>query len=377
MNMASMRVSPLRAGLAILIALLAPTVLSIALAWAPVDNSSAPADSTGAISGTVIYAGHVTGTHMIWVGAFTPTQNGPPVASVTLGGPGPYTMTSVPAGVYNIMAGLDVTDTDGPPNPSIDPMGAFAHNPVTVTAGGMITNIDITLLDPATGSVSGWITYTGHITTPNNVIVYASRAGEQGPPAYHAIISGPGPYTITNMAAYTYTVAAYMDLGNDMQPPQPDEPFGWYDLGNDNVPDQIVVGSGPITDINITLRDPTPPSGSIAGRTSYAGAITGTHNIVILASRWGEQGPPAYFTVTYGTGPYTISQVADYTYTLAAFMDRDGDMGQPKPDEPVGWYDPNGDKSPDPVIVVGGVAVTDINIALRDPYAVYLPVMLR
>ena len=62
---------------------------------------------------------------------------------------------------------------------------------------------------------------------------------------------------------------------------------------------------------------------------------------------------------------------------VAAFMDRDGDMGSREPDEPMGWYDPGGDGNPDPVIVSGGGAVTGIDITLRDLYSIYLPSALR
>ena len=33
------------------------------------------------------------------------------------------------------------------------------------------------------------------------------------------MISGVGAYTITDVAAYTYTVGAFMDLNDDMGPP--------------------------------------------------------------------------------------------------------------------------------------------------------------
>jgi hypothetical protein len=41
-----------------------------------------PALATGSISGAVSYVGAVTGTHLVWVGAFTTTLGGPPVAAV-------------------------------------------------------------------------------------------------------------------------------------------------------------------------------------------------------------------------------------------------------------------------------------------------------
>jgi len=58
-------------------------------------------------------------------------------------------------------------------------------------------------------------------------------------------------------------------------------------------------------------------------------------------------------------------------------MDLDGDMAAPEPDEPLAFYDPNGDHQPDLVTVHGG-PVTGIDIALSDPVQrFYLPLALR
>jgi hypothetical protein len=224
-------------------------------------RSQQPSFASSAISGTVIYSGEVTGTHAVWVGAFTTTLGVPPAYATMRSGPGPYTLT-VEAGTYHIYAGMDVDDSGGPPDPAHDPMGAYAGNPVTITAGAAITGLDITLLDPGPpptdrGSISGWISYTGRITTPHNIIVFAGQQGGEGPPAYAAVIFGTGFYTIPNVPDHTYTVGAFMDLGGDMGPPEPDEPFGWYDLGGDGQPDPVLVSeSHATTGIDITLYDP-------------------------------------------------------------------------------------------------------------------------
>ena len=48
-----------------------------------------------------------------------------------------------------------------------------------------------------------------------------------------------------------------MDVGEDMGPPQPGEPIGWYDVEGDGIADTATVSGGaPAMGIDITLRDP-------------------------------------------------------------------------------------------------------------------------
>jgi hypothetical protein len=376
---------PGRASLAVIVAGMALAALGGALLWASAAGAdvgspaSPPVAATGTIRGAISYVGAVTGTHLVWVGAFTTTQGGPPAYGVQMNGPGPYTLT-VEAGVYHVYAGMDADDSGNEPNPPADPIGGYGGNPITVTAGATVSGVDIVLRDAGAGvgSIAGQVSYTGQITQPHNVIVIVIRPGEQQP-TYATVIVGAGPYTVGNVADGVYAVAAFMDLGDDMGPPQPDEPFAWYDPNGDGQPDFVtVVGGAAVTGINIALRDPTPPAtGSIAGRISYTGRITGTHTIIVFVARQGEQGPPAYHAILAGPGAYTVTNVADGNYVVGAYMDLDGDMAAPEPDEPLAFYDPNGDHQPDLVTVHGG-PVTGIDIALSDPVQrFYLPLALR
>jgi hypothetical protein len=225
-----------------------------------ISNNGRPS-APGSVSGEVFYTGTITGTHLVWIGAFTSTQGGPPVFSVMRDGPGPYTLADIAEGVYYIKAGMDADDSGGQPDPAVDPMGSYLNNPITITDGVVITGVDITLVDPTppptgTGSILGWISYTGPITPSHQIIIFATRLGDQSP-SYSTVISSAGAYTITNVAAYTYTVGAFMDLDDDMGPPEPDEPFGWYDPLGDGVPDPVVVyDSLPSLGIDIILLDP-------------------------------------------------------------------------------------------------------------------------
>lgn len=214
--------------------------------------------SLALISGDIAYAGAVTGTHMVWAGAFTTTLGGPPAFAMTRSGPGPYTLT-VAAGVYHLYAGMDADDSGGAPDPAIDPLGGYALNPLTVTAGAAITAVDILLADPsppAAGSISGRIAYSGVITGTHNIVIFAGRQGDPGPPAHAAVIAGTGVYAIAHVPDGDYLVGAFIDLGGDMGPPQPDEPFGWYDPTGDGQPDAVAIrAGGAATGIDITLRD--------------------------------------------------------------------------------------------------------------------------
>lgn len=110
----------------------------------------------------------------------------------------------------------------------------------------------------------------------------------------------------------------------------------------------------------------TPAPRSISGRISYAGSALAKHKIIVVAGFLGEAGTPAYSTIISSVGPYTITNVADSTYTIFAFIDLGDDMGSPQPDEPSGWYDPGDDGSPDPVTIREGNPVTGVDITIRD-----------
>ncbi len=82
------------------------------------------------------------------------------------------------------------------------------------------------------------------------------RTGEQAP-AYSTVIRQPGPYTISNVTDSTYLLSAFMDLGDDMGAPQPNEPSGAYDQNGDGKGDEVAMKDGKgLTGIDITIRDP-------------------------------------------------------------------------------------------------------------------------
>ncbi len=285
-------------------------------------------------------------------------------ASVVFAALGSVLLWMVAAGMHPVSAGLHDRRSGAAPFLSRKESGGYGRSSWVAVNG--------------VGSISGQVTYTGQVTTLHNIAVIVIRQGEQQP-AYNAVIAGAGPYTVGNVADGAYTVAAFMDLGDDMGPPQPGEPFAWHDPGGDGQPDVVTVtGGNAVTGINIALHDPAPPAnGSIAGQVSYAGRITDTHTIIVFVARQGANDPPAYNAILTGPGLYTITGVADGVYSVGAYMDLDADMAPPEPDEPFAYRDLDGDRQPDPVPVNGG-PVTGIDIALRDPARrTYLPLIIK
>jgi hypothetical protein len=355
------------------------------LAWA--GSASAPAEVIGAppqpaapapatIRGMISYSGAVTGTHFVWVGAFT-TLGEPPTYATRLFGVGPYTLT-VQAGTYYLYAGMDADDSGGDPNPAIDPLGAYGGNPLDLSAGQVISDVDIALVDPyqpppGATMIRGTISYSGMYTGTHIAWVGAFTGTLGGPPAFSTQLFGVGPYTLT-VEAGSYYLYAGMDGDNSGGPPDPTkDPMGEY--ANNPV---VIAAGETISDVDIVLLDPhqPPPGGSISGVVSYSGRIQPPRRVIVIASRPEDQ-EPAYHAILPGPGPYTMTQVAGGDYYVAAFMDVGEDMGPPEPGEPFAYYDLGGD-GPDLVHVGEGSAVTGIDILLRDPLRyIYLPLALK
>jgi hypothetical protein len=109
-----------------------------------------------------------------------------------------------------------------------------------------------------------------------------------------------------------------------------------------------------------------PAARTISGEIHYAGNLLDGHAIVIVANRASEPGPPAYSAKITAPGPYSLTDVADGTYLITAFIDLGDDMGAPQANEPAGAYDVAGDGTPDLVEIAGGSAVTTVDIILAD-----------
>jgi len=92
--------------------------------------------------------------------------------------------------------------------------------------------------------ISGAVAYDGTALDGHKIVVGAVLAGTAGAPAASAVLSGPGPYQLTGLADGSYTLFAFIDLGDDMGAPAATEPLGWYDVAADGTADPVVIASG-------------------------------------------------------------------------------------------------------------------------------------
>ena len=109
---------------------------------------------------------------------------------------------------------------------------------------------------PQARTISGSVSYAGTINPTHQIVIVAGRVGEQSP-AYSAVLKQPGTYTLSNVTDGSYTIFAFMDLGDDMGAPQTNEPSGSYDSNGDGQGDQVVMIDGKgLIQIDMVLRDP-------------------------------------------------------------------------------------------------------------------------
>lgn len=126
------------------------------------------------------------------------------------------------------------------------PGALVACDTATVTAQGV----------PAAVSISGTVGYSGTVSSAHQIVVILDRPGALSPFRYQ-VLSNPGPYLLEDVPAGTYTVWAFMDLGDKLQNWGVDEPKGVFDANHDGAADRVVVTRGfAVTGIDIVLRDP-------------------------------------------------------------------------------------------------------------------------
>jgi hypothetical protein len=106
--------------------------------------------------------------------------------------------------------------------------------------------------------------------------------------------------------------------------------------------------------------------GSIEGAVTFWGNPGGGAQIEVAAHSDPTGPPDAAVFVSISGGAYSIP-VSDGVYYVSTLMARDGNFGEPRPEDVLAWYDADGDGDRDTVNVSGG-AVTGVDVDLGFVY---------
>lgn len=109
-----------------------------------------------------------------------------------------------------------------------------------------------------------------------------------------------------------------------------------------------------------------PQSGDVSGMVAYVGTITDTQDIYVSAHLNLNDEPQAVTQVMGPSSAYTLS-VANGSYYILAYLDRNGGGGKPDADEPMGAYDGDGDGVPDLVTITDN-SLTGIDLTIYDTF---------
>lgn len=210
------------------------------------------------------------------------------------------------------------------------------------------------------GTVSGTVLYSG-VHDANHEVLVAAHLDPNNEPQAVVHIVGPGAYTLADLPEGTYYISAFLDLNdNGDGPADTAEPLGWYDPNGDDNPDPITINGGNISGIDITLTD-IPIA--IQGTACYLGGVTGPGAMEIALHPNPNDGPVVSQYVARPCAEYFLGDGPHGTYYMSLFYDVNGSGGPPEAGEPVGWYDANGDGTPDPIAYAGST-ITDVDITI-------------
>lgn len=327
----------------------------------------------GKIAGALVYSGAQTGQIVLQL-YNTPSANSFPVFQTSTANPGNYAITGLPDNTYYLRAfrdsNGDFTAEGGEAAGSFG-VSASTLTPIRIQGGVAFVNgtanaaVNVTLTDPAVGSISGQILRQGSQTGTIRV--------EVGQPQVNctncgtnlvtfATIVAAGPYAIPFVPPATnYVVTAYVDVnGNAHADP----------LEAQAQTSPVSVQPNSAASVNLVVTDPgsgASGNASISGVISYAGASTGS---LIMAFATDRNFQNISYTLSQaGPGSYLKTGVLGNTsYYIAAFLDSNNN-GEPDDGygEPIGFYgaSPSNDMSGmQPFFVSTGAAVA--GFALTD-----------
>lgn len=212
-----------------------------------------------AISGTVTYDGEYGTDHQVLVSLHA-NPNSEPVASVHIEGLGDYSLTGISTGTYYVSAFLDIKDREEGPPEFGEPLGWYDPNddgtPDAVTVSGSnLTGIDILMSDIDSNYIRGTACYLGGAYGPQGRVEVGLHDQIDEEPLTMQFISLPcEEYTFSGGPSGTYYVSLFYDVDGSSGPPDPGEPFAYYDANGDGSPDPVVYNTGDaIEDIDITI----------------------------------------------------------------------------------------------------------------------------
>ncbi len=292
----------------------------------------------GSITGTLTSAATGLPVSGAWVYLYQPAT-GQGVASATSGTDGTYTLVGLATGSYDVEFGASGYQTQWYQNQT----SYSSANPVSVTAGQTTAHIDGQLLLPAT--ISGTVTdaSSGSGVSLVHVTVFS------GSIAVGSATTGPdGTYTVTGLAAGTYTVefAGYSSSGYAAQ--------WWNDVASQAAATPITLALGQtVAAVNASLQ----ALGSITGTITDSSTGQPIAGVCVTVSPASDIGNAISTACSDATGAYHAIGIPTGTY-LVAFADPAGNYSEQ-------WFDAKADAlSADPVEVITGSTTSNVDAAM-------------
>ena len=186
---------------------------------------------------------------------------------------------------------------------------------------GFVIGILISVGSASAGEITGTVTFTEGSTTPVYTLDVAAHTALDVPPVDSQTVSNGGAYSLT-VPDGTYYLSVVVDLNSSGGPPDPGEPWAWYDSDHNRAADPVAVsGSTPGIDIafGVIYVDADATAGANDG-SSWADAYTDLAVGIATASTgvdvWVAEG-----TYTPGT---TVSSTFDLKNGVGIYGGFDG-----------------------------------------------------
>jgi len=174
---------------------------------------------TGSVSGVITYDGAQRGIIATLVVGISPT----PINLAVNFSPGLYSVNGLAAGLYTVCSFMDLNGNLLPDTP--EPIGLYTDSLLMLNTGDQKTDIDLVLDDTKAAAISG------NIIVPETMsgTVYVAAIGLSATPLKAKRYPEPGAYTISNLGAGKYVIAAFLDINHNGSFDN-DELFGTTDI---------------------------------------------------------------------------------------------------------------------------------------------------